>query len=102
MGATLMTQAVADAIEPGDHGSTFAANPVVCAAAQVVFETHLRPGLSGARALGRRYLREGLLELQDKYASIAEVRGARPDLGRRSASVPVGPAVDRCAGYRGC
>ncbi|MCP5094847.1 MAG: aspartate aminotransferase family protein [Chloroflexi bacterium] len=38
IGATLMTQAVADVMQPGDHASTFAAGPLVCAAANVVFE----------------------------------------------------------------
>jgi predicted acetylornithine/succinylornithine family transaminase len=38
IGATLLTQRVADAIKPGDHGSTFAGGPLVCCAAQVVFD----------------------------------------------------------------
>lgn len=38
IGATLVTQTVADVIKPGDHGSTFAAGPLVCAAANVVVE----------------------------------------------------------------
>jgi acetylornithine/N-succinyldiaminopimelate aminotransferase len=38
MGAILMTQAVADAIIPGDHGSTFAAGPLVCQVALVVLD----------------------------------------------------------------
>lgn len=37
IGATLVTQKVADVMKPGDHGSTFAAGPLVCAAANVVF-----------------------------------------------------------------
>ena len=36
MGAILMTQNVADALEPGDHGSTFAGGPLVCAVARAV------------------------------------------------------------------
>ncbi len=38
IGATLVTEAVARAIEPGDHGSTFAAGPLVCSAALTVFD----------------------------------------------------------------
>jgi predicted acetylornithine/succinylornithine family transaminase len=37
IGVTLLTQAVADVMQPGDHASTFAAGPLVCAAANVVF-----------------------------------------------------------------
>lgn len=43
IGATLVTQAVADVIKPGDHGSTFAAGPLVCAAANVVFDKVSQP-----------------------------------------------------------
>lgn len=38
IGATLVTQTVADVIKPGDHGSTFAAGPLVCAAANIIFD----------------------------------------------------------------
>jgi acetylornithine/N-succinyldiaminopimelate aminotransferase len=43
IGAVLMTQAVADVIEPGDHGSTFAAGPLVCQVAQVVLDRVSHP-----------------------------------------------------------
>jgi len=33
-----MKQHVADAMSPGDHGSTFAGNPLVCAAAVATFD----------------------------------------------------------------
>ncbi len=38
IGVTLVTEAVAQVMQPGDHGSTFAAGPLVCRAAQVVFD----------------------------------------------------------------
>jgi len=38
IGATLMTQKVADAIDPGDHAATFGAHPVSCAVAVEVFK----------------------------------------------------------------
>jgi len=34
----LVTDAVADVMKPGDHGSTFAGNPLVCRAAEVVLD----------------------------------------------------------------
>ncbi|MBE2221319.1 MAG: aspartate aminotransferase family protein, partial [Anaerolineae bacterium] len=43
IGATLVTQAVADVMKPGDHGSTFAAGPLVCAAANTVFDKVSQP-----------------------------------------------------------
>ncbi len=43
IGATLVTEKVAAHIEPGDHGSTFAAGPLVCRAAEVVFDRVSNP-----------------------------------------------------------
>ncbi len=38
IGAVIVKQHVADAMAPGDHGSTFAGNPLVCHAATVVMD----------------------------------------------------------------
>ncbi|MBK9052998.1 MAG: aminotransferase class III-fold pyridoxal phosphate-dependent enzyme [Chloroflexi bacterium] len=43
LGAALVTERVAAAIQPGDHGSTFAGGPMVCAAALHVFERINQP-----------------------------------------------------------
>jgi predicted acetylornithine/succinylornithine family transaminase len=43
IGAILVTDAVSQVIEVGDHGSTFAAGPLVCRAAQVVFDRVSQP-----------------------------------------------------------
>ncbi len=43
IGAILVTEAVSQVIEVGDHGSTFAAGPLVCRAAQVVFDRVNKP-----------------------------------------------------------
>jgi acetylornithine/succinyldiaminopimelate/putrescine aminotransferase len=43
IGAILVTEAVSQVIEVGDHGSTFAAGPLVCRAAQVVFDRVNQP-----------------------------------------------------------
>lgn len=75
MGASLMTQAVADVIEPGDHASTFGANPVACAASQVVVERVSDPEfLAHVREVGA-YLGEGLRDLAERYEAIDLVRG---------------------------
>jgi acetylornithine/N-succinyldiaminopimelate aminotransferase len=93
IGATLMTAAVAGAIEPGDHGSTFAANPVVCAVAQVVVSKIGTPSfLERVRSLGT-YLEESLLELQHRHSCITQVRG-RGLIWGIEAKVDVGPAID--------
>lgn len=95
IGATLMTQAVADTIKPGDHGSTFAANPVVCSVAQVVFKKISNPDfLAHVRYMGS-YLYEDLVELQHKYPFIQEIRG-RGLIWGIATSLDVGPAVQTC------
>lgn len=75
IGAALVTEEIASAIEAGDHGSTFAANPLICAVAQVVFQRIKDEGfLASVRKKGT-YLEAKLNELQDRHESIVEVRG---------------------------
>ena len=75
IGATLMTERVAEAIEPGDHGSTFAANPVVCNVAQVVFRRVSDPSfLASVRDKGEQ-LESGLKSLQRTFPTITKIRG---------------------------
>ena len=63
IGAVLVTERVSSAIEPGDHGSTFAGGALVCRAAQVTFDKINRPEfLTHVRAMGEA-LREALEEV---------------------------------------
>lgn len=96
IGATLMTQRVADAIQPGDHAGTFAANPVICAAAQVVFGKISAPKFLEHVRWAGSYLGEALGELQQKYDSIVQVRGRGLIWGIET-TFDVGPLVE--AGY---
>ncbi len=96
VGATLMTQAVADTIEAGDHASTFGANPVVCAAAQVVFTKVSAPEfLEHVREAGS-YLGECLAELADKHDCIVQARG-RGLIWALETNIDVAPLIE--AGY---
>ncbi len=53
IGAVLVKQHVADVMLPGDHGSTFAGNPLVCHAANAVVDVISDPAfLSGVRVGG--------------------------------------------------
>jgi acetylornithine/succinyldiaminopimelate/putrescine aminotransferase len=74
IGATLVTQAVADVIKPGDHGSTFAAGPLVCRAAEVVFDRVSQPHFLAQVRENGKYLRHRLRTLEQE--AIVEVRGA--------------------------
>jgi acetylornithine/N-succinyldiaminopimelate aminotransferase len=96
MGATLMTQAVADAIEPSDHGSTFAANPIAASAAIAVVGIISEPSfLEHVRWCGN-YLETGLLKLQEEHDCIQQVRG-RGLIWGVECNTAVGPAVNAAA-----
>ena len=95
IGATLMTQAVADVMAVGDHGSTFAANPVVCAAAQVVVGKISAPDFLAHVRWAGSYLQEDLLGLQHRYDCIREIRG-RGLIWGIATNMDVGPVVDAC------
>jgi predicted acetylornithine/succinylornithine family transaminase len=74
IGATLLTQTVADVIGPGDHGSTFAAGPLVCRAATVVVDRIRQPAfLAHVRDMAD-YLLESLQEALPAEA-VVEIRG---------------------------
>ena len=71
IGACVTGPAAADALEPGDHGSTFAGGPVATSAALAVLDVVDDPALlRQVRELGAE-LREGLAALD----GVAEVRG---------------------------
>jgi acetylornithine/N-succinyldiaminopimelate aminotransferase len=71
VGACITGPAAADALEPGDHGSTFAGGPVGTAAALAVLDVVEDPALlRRVRELGEG-MRQGLLALD----GVREVRG---------------------------
>ena len=76
MGATLLTQAVADTIAKGDHGSTFAANCLVAAVAQVVFRRVSDPAFLDRVKEQGAYLGEALRDIQTRHPEwVKDVRG---------------------------
>jgi predicted acetylornithine/succinylornithine family transaminase len=71
IGALVTGERLADVLQPGDHGSTFAGGPLVAAAANAAFDVLEDPDLlTRVRALGER-LRAGLAQLP----GVAGVRG---------------------------
>jgi predicted acetylornithine/succinylornithine family transaminase len=71
IGALICSPRYADVFAPGDHGSTFAGGPVVCAAALAVLDVIEDPELlARVRTLGAR-LAEGLAALP----GVVDVRG---------------------------
>jgi predicted acetylornithine/succinylornithine family transaminase len=75
IGAVLVTEAVASVLQPGDHGSTFGAGPLVCAAAAVVFDRVSQPAfLAGVREKGATLL-EKLQALNSPHVVAVRGRG---------------------------
>jgi predicted acetylornithine/succinylornithine family transaminase len=75
MGAALAVARVAEIMAPGDHASTFAANPLICAVARAVLGIVNQPSfLARIRDLGG-YLGEALSALLEKHDTVTEIRG---------------------------
>lgn len=75
IGAVLVTQAVADVMSPGDHGSTFAGNPLVCHAAEAVVDIITEEGfLEDVTRKGEK-LRAGLESALGSNPHVKQVRG---------------------------
>ncbi len=75
IGALLATEEVARGFSPGDHGSTFGGNPVVCAAALAVLTVLQEEQLVENAARVGQYFLARLRELQGRAGCVCEVRG---------------------------
>lgn len=75
MGAVLMTQAVADAMQPGDHGTTFGGGPFVAGVALHVFERLHDPALLQHVRENGAWLGGALHALADRSMKVRAVRG---------------------------
>ncbi|HXF83623.1 MAG TPA: acetylornithine transaminase [bacterium] len=91
IGALLAAGPVAEAFQPGDHGSTFGGNPLACAAALAVIETIEREHLVEHAAQAGAHLVERLRALARRQPAITAVRGlglmVAVDLGGDAAQV---------------
>ena len=75
IGAALATEKVASIMEPGDHASTFAANPLICAVAHAVMGVVSEPAFLQSVQDKGGYLGEALSGLVEKYDVVTEIRG---------------------------
>ena len=76
MGAVLVNDAIAAAVQPGDHGTTFGGGPVVSAVALHVCERLADPALlAHVRAAGD-VMRQGLEEIAARTGRVRALRGA--------------------------
>ena len=96
LGAVLVREEIAGAIEVGDHGSTFGGNPVAAAAAMAVLDRLTAPGFLGKVEKRARALRRGLNALARKHPAVVQVRS----LGLIVGVELKGPAAPVVAGLR--
>ncbi|HXN22758.1 MAG TPA: aspartate aminotransferase family protein [Candidatus Dormibacteraeota bacterium] len=75
LGAVLVNDAIASAVSPGVHGTTFGGGPLTCAVALEFLKTVDEEKLLGKIQERGRELRAGLIKLQRKFDFIREVRG---------------------------
>jgi predicted acetylornithine/succinylornithine family transaminase len=75
MGAVLLTEEIAQSLEPGDHGSTFGGGPFAASVALYVLQRIAEPSfLAQVRANGN-WLGEALRRLASGRSEVREVRG---------------------------
>ncbi|CAH0476897.1 unnamed protein product [Peronospora belbahrii] len=98
IGAVLMSNKVASAITPGQHGTTFGGNPLVCAVANTVLNKIMDENFLANVQKRGSYLANGLEKLQQKYPD--KVVDVRKPIGKGGLFValecakPVGPLIE--------
>lgn len=95
IGAVLVTERVAAAINYGDHGSTFAGGPLVCSAAIAVLDKISKPSFLASVSKKGQYFKELLLRKLGGNSHVREVRGLGLIIGIEL-DVPASPLVDAC------
>ena len=75
MGAVLLTQRVGDAMQPGDHGTTFGGGPLVAHVANHVFDRISDPAMLAHVAKEGRWLGEQLMAIKKRSPKVRAVRG---------------------------
>ncbi|KAF8392943.1 hypothetical protein HHK36_021183 [Tetracentron sinense] len=95
IGAVLVTERVASAINYSDHGSTFAGGPLVCNAALAVLNKISKPGFLAGVSKKGQYLKELLMQKLGENSHVKEVRGLGLIVGVEL-DLPASKLVDAC------
>ena len=75
MGITMTKTEIIESMKVGEHSSTFAGNPLACAAAGASIDALVLDGLIENSAETGRYFKELLFQLKEKHKIVREVRG---------------------------
>jgi acetylornithine/N-succinyldiaminopimelate aminotransferase len=101
IGAVLMTQAVADVMHAGDHGTTFGGGPLVTAVAQIVLDRIADPAFLAHVREVSDYLDEALGDLAGSRSDVLELRGRGLMRGVRISTSTPTAAVREAAHHEG-
>ena len=94
VGAFVATEKVAQAMVPGDHGTTYGGNPLATTAVCKVFEIFKKDGILEHVQQLTPYLTEKLHALAEKHSVVKEVRGLGFMQGMEL-SIPAGEVIAR-------
>ena len=94
MGAILLTQAVASALQPGEHGTTFGGGPLVTHVAHHVCQRLADPALLTRVREDGAWFGAQLAALKDTHPSVRAVRGVGYMWGV-DVTEPAGAVIDR-------
>lgn len=75
MGLTVCKKEIIDIIKIGEHSSTFAGNPIACAAGSATIDSLVEDNLVYNAGKMGNYFMDGLLSLKEKHKIIRDVRG---------------------------
>ena len=100
VGAFLATEAAANGMVPGTHGSTFGGNPLAMAVGNAVLDAILEPGfLAHVQAISLRFKQE-LARIKDEFPNLVEdVRGSGLLIGIK-VKPPYGEVVNACSAQK--
>lgn len=95
IGAVLTTERVAAAINFGDHGSTFAGNPLVCSAGIAVLEKISNPSFLASVSDKGQYFKDLLTKKLQGNTHVREIRGIGLIIGVEL-DLPASPLIEAC------
>ncbi len=75
LGAMVSTARVADALQPGTHGTTYGGGPLACAAGTVVMDEVAQAGFMDNVSRRGQLLLEELDRLNQRYQTFSKIRG---------------------------
>lgn len=97
VGAFAAKECIADAFEPGDHGTTYGCNPLACAAVNAVFHIYKNEDILNHVNQIAPYFEDKLNKLVDSYKYVTERRGVGLMQGLVfSADINVSNVVEQC------